>query len=225
MKVIELEGIRKVYEARKGNQTNALQGVDLTIEEGDFVAVMGPSGSGKSTLLHIIGLLDKKYSGEYRLNDKSVINLSENKRADLRNEEIGFVFQRFNLLKRTTVINNILLPTVYRKTKDDLKRALRLIEKVGLNDKAEHRSNELSGGEVQRVAIARALIKDPTILLADEPTGNIDSKTACIIMDLIKKINEEGTTVILITHEENVAKYAKRIIRILDGKIIKDETP
>ncbi len=220
---IELKDVKKIYEAKRGAQTNALRGIDLKVKRGEFVAIMGPSGSGKSTLLHILGLLDKHYDGEYRLNDKDTKNLSANQLADVRNEEIGFVFQRFNLLKRTSVVNNIMLPTIYRSRSGDFTRALKLIEKLGLTDHIEHKSNELSGGQIQRVAIARALIKEPTILLADEPTGNIDSMTAKSIMSIISDINKEGTTVVLITHEEEIACYAHRIIRLLDGKIIKDE--
>lgn len=221
--VIELKDVRKTYEAKRGAQTNALRGIDFKVKRGEFVAIMGPSGSGKSTLLHILGLLDKHYDGEYRLNDKDTKNLNPNQLADVRNEEIGFVFQRFNLLRRTSVINNIMLPTIYRSRSGDFTRALKLIEKLGLTDHIEHKSNELSGGQIQRVAIARALIKEPTILLADEPTGNIDSVTAKNIMKIISDINQEGTTVVLITHEEEIARYAHRIIRLLDGKIIKDE--
>ncbi len=216
--VIELKDVTKEYEIKKDKVTKALQGVNLTVNQGEFVAIMGPSGSGKSTLLHILGLLDRRLGGSYYLNGQDVKSLSANKLADLRGEEIGFVFQRFNLLKRTSVIDNVLLPTVYLKKKDDTKRAWQLMDKLGIKDLVDNKSNEISGGEVQRVAIARGLIMQPSLLLADEPTGNIDTKTAKQIMDILKQINQEGTTILLITHEAEIAQHADRIVRMRDGK-------
>jgi len=220
--VIELKGITKVY--RTGDEdTIALKNIDLTIRNGEFVAIMGASGSGKSTLMHILGLLDKPSSGKYILDDRDVSRLSMSNQAAIRNQQIGFVFQQFNLLPRTTVLNNVLLPTIYGKTKNNLTRAAQIIEEVGLSDRIKHKSNQLSGGQIQRVAIARALIMEPSIILADEPTGNLDSKRSEEIMELFRKINIKGKTIILITHEENVAKYADRIIKLSDGEIVPQE--
>jgi len=220
--VIELKGITKVY--RTGDEdTIALKNIDLTIRNGEFVAIMGASGSGKSTLMHILGLLDKPSSGKYILDDRDVSRLSMSNQAAIRNQQIGFVFQQFNLLPRTTVLNNVLLPTIYGKTKNNLTRAAQIIEEVGLSDRIKHKSNQLSGGQIQRVAIARALIMEPSIILADEPTGNLDSKRSEEIMELFRKINKKGKTIILITHEENVAKYADRIIKLSDGEIVPQE--
>jgi len=220
--VIELKGITKVY--RTGDEdTIALKNIDLTISNGEFVAIMGASGSGKSTLMHILGLLDKPSSGKYILDDKDVSRLSMSNQATIRNQQIGFVFQQFNLLPRTTVLNNVLLPTIYGKTKNNLARAIQIIDEVGLSDRIKHKSNQLSGGQIQRVAIARALIMEPSIILADEPTGNLDSKRSEEIMELFRKINKKGKTIILITHEENVAKYADRIVKLSDGEIVLPE--
>ena len=216
--VIELKNVSKTYEIKKNKVTKALQGVDLVVEPEDFVAIMGPSGSGKSTLLHILGLLDRHFDGSYFLNGQDIKKLSKDELADLRGEEIGFVFQRFNLLKRTSVMDNILLPTVYLPKKDDQKRAWELMEKLGIKELVDNKSNEISGGEVQRVAIARGLIMKPSLLLADESTGNIDTKTAHQIMEILRQINKEGTTILLITHEEEIAQYADRIIRLRDGR-------
>lgn len=220
--VIELKGITKVY--RTGDEdTIALKNIDLTIKNGEFVAIMGASGSGKSTLMHILGLLDKPSSGKYILDDKDVSRLSMSNQATIRNQQIGFVFQQFNLLPRTTVLNNVLLPTIYGKTKNNLARAVQIIDEVGLSDRIKHKSNQLSGGQIQRVAIARALIMEPSIILADEPTGNLDSKRSEEIMELFRKINKKGKTIILITHEENVAKCADRIVKLSDGEIVLPE--
>ena len=220
--VIELKGIRKIY--KTGDEdTAALDGIDLDVKKGEFVAVMGPSGSGKSTLMNVIGLLDRQTAGSYMLAGQDVSRLSGGKRAEIRNSEIGFVFQQFNLLPRTTVRDNVMLPTIYGKDKEAVARANRIIEEVGLNDRANYRSNQLSGGQVQRVAIARALVMDPSIILADEPTGNLDTKRSHEIMELLKKINEKGATILLITHEANVAKYASRVLHILDGRIEREE--
>lgn len=221
-KVIELKGISKIYKTGE-EDTVALKGIDLSIEKGEFVAIMGASGSGKSTLMNILGLLDKPSAGSYVLDDKDVSRISSRNQAEIRNQQIGFVFQQFNLLPRTTVLDNVLLPTIYGKTKNNLYRAAQVIEEVGLSDRIKHKSNQLSGGQIQRVAIARALIMDPAIILADEPTGNLDTKKSYEIMELFKKINVQGTTIILITHEEEIARNADRIIRLRDGQIVLQE--
>jgi len=221
-KVIELKGISKIYKTGE-EDTVALKDIDLGVEKGDFVAVMGASGSGKSTLMNILGLLDKPTAGHYVLDNKDVSRISSRNQATIRNEHIGFVFQQFNLLPRTTVLDNVLLPTIYGRTRNNLPRAMQVIEEVGLGDRIKHRSNQLSGGQIQRVAIARALIMEPSIILADEPTGNLDSKRSHEIMELFKKINVQGTTIILITHEEEIARYANRIIRLRDGEIVSQE--
>lgn len=219
--VIKLSNIRKVY--KTGDEdTVALDGIDLTVKQNEFVAIMGPSGSGKSTLMHILGLLDVPTSGQYLLNGVDVSKLNKNRQAEIRNQEIGFVFQQFNLLPRTTVLDNVMLPTIYSKVRDARARAEELIKKVGLGDRIKHKSNQLSGGQVQRVAVARALITGPSIILADEPTGNLDTKKSREIMKLFQEINNDGATIILITHEESIAKFAKRIIELEDGKIISD---
>jgi putative ABC transport system ATP-binding protein len=218
-KVIELKEIKKIYKTGE-EDTIALNGIDLSIEEGEFVAIMGPSGSGKSTLMHILGLLDKPSKGDYILNGQNTNSLSASKQASMRNQHIGFVFQQFNLLARTTVLDNVLLPTLYGNSKNNIAKALKLIEEVGLGDRIHHKSNQLSGGQIQRVAIARALIMEPSIILADEPTGNLDSKRSIEIMQLFRKINSKGATVVLITHEEDIAAYADRTVRLRDGRII-----
>jgi putative ABC transport system ATP-binding protein len=221
--VIELKGIRKIY--KTGDEdTAALDGIDLNVKKGEFVAVMGPSGSGKSTLMNVIGLLDRQTSGSYMLAGQDVSRLGGGKRAEIRNKEIGFVFQQFNLLARTTVRDNILLPTIYGKDKAAGARAENLIKEVGLGDRAGYKSNQLSGGQIQRVAIARALVMDPSIILADEPTGNLDTKRSHEIMELFKVINANGATIVLITHEANVASYASRVLHIIDGKIASEST-
>ncbi len=218
MNAIELTDIRKLY--RTGDEdTAALDGVDLAVKKGEFVAIMGPSGSGKSTLMHIIGLLDRPTSGLYKLDGQDVSTISKRKQAEIRNQKIGFVFQQFNLLPRTSVLENVLLPTIYGKVKDPQRRAKQLIERVGLADRLSNKSNQLSGGQVQRVAIARALVMDPAIILADEPTGNLDTKRSEEIMKLFRDINKAGATVVLITHEPDVAAYADRIIYIRDGVV------
>lgn len=220
--VIALKNIKKVYKTGE-EDTIALKGIDLLIEKGEFVAIMGASGSGKSTLMNILGLLDKPSSGSYILNDNDVSRLSTGRQANIRNQQIGFVFQQFNLLPRTTVLDNVLLPTIYGKTKNNMARATQIIEEVGLSDRIKHKSNQLSGGQIQRVAIARALIMEPAMILADEPTGNLDSKKSHELMELFTKINEKGTTIIVITHEEEIARYADRIIRLRDGEIVSVE--
>jgi putative ABC transport system ATP-binding protein len=190
----------------------------------DYVALMGPSGSGKSTLMNILGCLDTPTSGKYILNGKDVSKMPDNDLAEVRNKEIGFVFQQFNLLPRLSAIENVALPLIYAgvNKKERTERALESLKKVGLADRGHHKSNELSGGQIQRVAIARALVNNPSILLADEPTGNLDSKTSIEVMDIFGKIQEAGNTVILVTHEEDIANYAKRIVRLKDGVIESD---
>lgn len=221
-KVIELTGIKKVYKGKGSAETEVLHDIDLEVMEGDFVAIMGPSGSGKSSLMHIIGLLDRHFQGTYKLDNYDSSQLSSDETAELRNDKIGFVFQQFNLLKRTSVLQNVLLPTTYKPNKDDEIRAVKILQQVGLGGHLSKHSNQLSGGQIQRVAIARALIMNPSYLLADEPTGNLDTKTAHEIMELFKSINEQGTTIVLITHEDEIAAYAKRIIRLRDGHIIEE---
>lgn len=223
-KVIDIKNLQKTYNANGKNPTTALNGINISVKEGDFVAIMGRSGSGKSSLMHVIGLLDQHFEGEYLLNGVSVRKLSQSKLSELRSSEIGFVFQQFNLLKRRTVLQNVLLPTVYKPADDDAERAKEAIKRVGLEDRIDHRTNELSGGQIQRVAIARALMMKPSLLLADEPTGNLDTKSANSIMQLFREVNQQGTTIILITHEEEIAKYADRTIRISDGNISEETT-
>ena len=220
--MIEIQNITKIYKTGDEN-TIAVDGIDLKVKKGEFVAIMGPSGSGKSSLMHILGLLDTPTSGKYMLADRDVSKLSKNKQAEIRNQEIGFVFQQFNLLPRTSVLDNVLLPTIYSKQKDAVENAKKMIDRVGLTDRIKHKSNQLSGGQIQRVAIARALITDPTIILADEPTGNLDTKKSKEIMELFQKINSESTTIIVITHEPSIARFAKRVIMLEDGKIVSDK--
>lgn len=219
--VIRLTNIKKTYRTSAGVETKALRGVSLDINEGDFVAIMGASGSGKSSLMSIIGLLDKHFEGTYELNGKDISELSDSKLSELRSESIGFIFQQFNLLKRTSVLENVLLPTTYHARPDDEIRALNAIKQVGLEQYVDNHTNQLSGGQMQRVAIARALMMNPSILLADEPTGNLDHKTAHEIMDLFTKINKQGTTIVLITHEDDIAEYAKQRYALYDGQFMK----
>ncbi|HMP67593.1 MAG TPA: ABC transporter ATP-binding protein [Candidatus Paceibacterota bacterium] len=223
--MIEVKNITKIYGS--GDTTfQALKGVTFTIEEGEFVAIMGPSGSGKSTLMHILGCLDTPTSGTYHLGDKDVSKLTDDELAKIRNEHIGFVFQSFNLLPRTTVLRNTMLPLVYAGVSEEerIKRVYKALASAGLpNTHFDHKSNELSGGQIQRVAIARALVNNPTMILADEPTGNLDSKTGEIVLDTFDRLNkEEGRTIILITHEREVAEHAERIIVLRDGNIVED---
>lgn len=208
-----------------GTQTiDALKSISIEIQRGEYVAFMGPSGSGKSTLMNIIGCLDTPSRGDYILNDHDVSGLSENDLAEIRNSEIGFVFQTFNLLPRSTALENVALPLIYAgiSRSDREERALQMLESVGLGDRAHHRPNELSGGQRQRVAVARALVNDPSIILADEPTGNLDTKTSYEIMDLFQKLHDKGNTIIMVTHEDDIAHYAHRIVRLRDGLVETD---
>jgi putative ABC transport system ATP-binding protein len=223
--IIELRNLTKTYYIGE-THVNALQGVSYTIEKGDFLAVMGSSGSGKSTLMNIIGCLDKPTSGEYILDGEEVSKFDKNKLARIRNQKIGFVFQSFNLLARTTALENAELPLLYSSTngKDMTERAMASLAAVGLKDRAHHKTNQLSGGEQQRVAIARALLNNPTLILADEPTGNLDSKTSSDIMNIFKTLNEEkGMTMIMVTHEPDIAAWARKRIHLKDGLIVREE--
>ena len=223
--IIHLENIQKSY--FMGNQgIPVLKGINLDIFKNEYVALMGPSGSGKSTLMNILGCLDSPTAGQYILNEKDVSKLTDNDLAEVRKKYIGFVFQQFNLLPRLSAAENVALPLVYAGIgkKERLQRAKEVLDKVGLADRSHHKPNELSGGQMQRVAIARALINNPAIILADEPTGNLDSKTSSEVMDIFSKIQASGNTVILVTHEEEIATYAKRIVRLRDGIIESDNT-
>ena len=220
MKIIETREISKVY--RMGNQTvNALQSISITIDRGEYVAFMGPSGSGKSTLMNIVGCLDTPSSGTYMLNNKLVSEMTENELADTRNKEIGFVFQTFNLLPRASALENVALPLIYAgySKSERNEMAMQALDNVGLADRSHHKPNELSGGQRQRVAIARALVNNPSIILADEPTGNLDTKTSHDIMNLFQELHDKGNTIIMVTHEDDIAHYAHRIIRLRDGLI------
>ncbi len=220
MKIIETREISKVY--KMGNQTvNALQSISISIDRGEYVAFMGPSGSGKSTLMNIVGCLDTPSSGSYMLNNKLVSEMTENELADTRNKEIGFVFQTFNLLPRASALENVALPLIYAgySKSERNEMALQALDNVGLADRSHHRPNELSGGQRQRVAIARALVNNPSIILADEPTGNLDTKTSYDIMNLFQELHDKGNTIIMVTHEDDIAHYAHRIIRLRDGLI------
>ena len=221
--VLEINGIGKTYTI--GNVVvDALRSVDLHIQKGEYVALMGPSGSGKSTLMNILGCLDTPSRGTYFLNGTDVSHMTDNSLAEIRNKEIGFIFQTFNLLARNTSLDNVALPLVYAgvSKKERLDRAEKALQSVGLGDRIDHKPNELSGGQRQRVAIARALVNRPAIILADEPTGNLDTKTSHEIMDLLEEIHNQGNTVIIVTHEEDIAKRAKRIVRLRDGSVESD---
>ncbi|OIP28339.1 MAG: macrolide ABC transporter ATP-binding protein [Dehalococcoidia bacterium CG2_30_46_19] len=216
--MIELDNITKIYKMGR-TEVVALNGVSLRIEPREMVSIIGPSGSGKSTLMHIIGCLDKPTSGEYRLEGVQVSKLNDNKLAEIRNKKLGFVFQSFNLLPRNTALDNVELPLIYGGAGNRRQRALQALESVGLAQRAHHRPNELAGGEQQRVAIARALINNPSLILADEPTGNLDTQTSKEIMLLFQKLNEQGITIVLVTHEADIAAYTQRSIKMRDGKI------
>ncbi|EPR66675.1 ABC transporter ATP-binding protein [Cyclobacterium qasimii] len=222
--IIRTKEIRKVY--RMGTEeVQALKSVSIKVDRGEYVAFMGPSGSGKSTLMNIIGCLDTPSAGQYILNSKDVSDMTEDELAEIRNKEIGFVFQTFNLLPRATCLENVALPLIYAgyNKADREEKAFLAIKSVGLDDRIHHKPNELSGGQRQRVAIARALVNDPSIILADEPTGNLDSKTSYEIMDLFHVLHQKGNTIIMVTHEDDIAHYAHRVIRLRDGLVESDE--
>ncbi len=222
--IIQIKGVVKNYYV--GTQiVRALRSIDIDIDRNEYVAIMGPSGSGKSTLMNIIGCLDTPTSGKYILNDRDVSKLQDNQLAEIRNNEIGFIFQTFNLLPRYTTLENVMLPLIYAglPKHERKKRAVEVLESVGLGDRITHRPNELSGGQKQRAAAARALVNHPSIILADEPTGNLDSKTSIDMMELFNDIHDRGNTIIIVTHEEDIAKYARRIIRLMDGKVESDK--
>ena len=223
--VIRVEGVTKVYQMGR-NAVHALRGIDLLVQRGEMVAIMGHSGSGKSTLMNMLGCLDIPTSGTYYLDGVKVNGLSKNALADLRNQKLGFVFQGFNLLARTSALENVELPMLYDRTgrkRDTRALAAKSLDRVGLGTRLDHHPSELSGGQQQRVAIARALVTEPTVLLADEPTGNLDSRTSLEIMALFQELNEQGITILIVTHEPDVACYAKRLVEVRDGHILRDE--
>jgi putative ABC transport system ATP-binding protein len=224
MNIIKIENISKIYQV--GNQeVRALDGVSLSIERNEYVAIMGPSGSGKSTLMNMLGCLDTPTGGKYILNQTDVSKMEDNDLAEVRNKEIGFVFQTFNLLPRYSSLENVCLPLIYAgiQKHDRVERGLKALISVDLENRKDHKPNELSGGQRQRVSIARAIVNNPSIILADEPTGNLDSKTSIDIMHLFEEIYSKGNTIIVVTHEEEIASYARRIVRLRDGKIERDE--
>jgi len=218
--LIRIENLTKIYNLGK-TIVEALRGITLEIEQGEYAAIMGPSGSGKSTLMHLLGCLDTPTTGKYYFEEKEISSLNDVELASLRNKKVGFVFQTFNLLPRLSAAQNVELPLVYGGTNSKLRRekAKAMLERVGLSERMNHRPNELSGGELQRVAVARALVNEPSIILADEPTGNLDSKTGAEIMKLFDTLATEGNTIVLVTHDPNVANHAKRMIQIIDGKV------
>jgi len=222
--MLEIKKIKKIYQMGKV-KVEALRGVSFYIDKGEFVAIMGPSGSGKSTLMHIIGCLDQPTEGNFIIGGKDVSKLNDDRLAEIRNKRIGFVFQQFNLLSRTSILHNVEIPLIYAglKVKQRRELAKQALESVGLGDRVKHRPNEISGGEKQRAAIARALVNNPLIILADEPTGNLDTKTGEEIMKIFYKLHQQGNTVIMVTHEAEVARHARRIIHLRDGLIEKDE--
>lgn len=224
MNIIQIKNLQKVY-SDDGVETPALRGVSFNIENGDFISIMGPSGSGKSTLLHLLGFLDKPTSGEYIFKGKKIENYSDDELAHFRNKELGFVFQAFNLLSKMTVLENVKMPLIYSDVKESIwdEMATKAIERVGLSHRINHEAGKLSGGEKQRVAMARALVNEPSVIFADEPTGNLDSKSGILVMDYIEKLHEEGTAIILITHETYTAQYGHSIIYLKDGMIEKIE--
>ena len=222
--MLEIKKIKKIYQMGKV-KVEALRGVSFYIDKGEFVAIMGPSGSGKSTLMHIIGCLDQPTEGDFIIGGKDVSKLNDDRLAEIRNKRIGFVFQQYNLLSRTSILHNVEIPLIYAglKSKQRRKLAMQALESVGLGDRVKHKPNEISGGEKQRAAIARALVNDPLIILADEPTGNLDTKTGEEIMKIFYKLHQQGHTLIMVTHEAEVARHARRIIHLRDGLIEKDE--
>jgi len=224
--LIEVQNLNKTYQVGEV-KVEALRGIDLEIDRNEFLSIMGPSGSGKSTLMNILGCLDVPSQGTYRLHGVNVEDMNDDRLAETRNREIGFVFQTFNLLPRANAYHNVELPLIYKGTprRERRERVEKALAAVGLADRMNHKPNELSGGQRQRVAIARALVNDPSIILADEPTGNLDSKTGTEIMEVFKEIHSQGNTIILVTHEEHVAAYSYRIVRLLDGLIAKEEFP
>jgi len=224
--LIQIENVSKIYQLGQV-EVPALKHISLSIEQNEYVSIMGPSGSGKSTLMNIIGCLDVLSEGRYVLNGQDVSNLTDDQLAQIRNKEIGFVFQTFNLLPRASSLHNVELPLIYNGTPRNKRRELAktALERVGLADRADHKPNELSGGQRQRVAIARALINNPSLILADEPTGNLDSKTGDEIMKIFDDLHKAGNTIITVTHEESIAKHSKRLIRLLDGEILSDQAP
>ncbi len=221
--MIQLENVTKTYRMGK-IEVPALRGISLRVDEGEFIAIMGASGSGKSTLMNIIGCLDLPSSGRYLLDGVDVTDLSDNQLAAIRNRKIGFVFQSFNLIPRSSALHNVETPLIYAGTPDRRKRARSALEAVGLSDRASHLPTELSGGQQQRVAIARALVTDPSILLADEPTGNLDTDSSQEIMRLLEDLNRQGRTIVLITHEAEIAGFARRVVRLKDGLVVSDQT-
>ena len=223
--VIRMENIVKTYYLGKPNELEILHGINLTVNKGEFVSIVGESGSGKSTLMNIIGVLDRQTQGDYYLEGQDVNGMSDEVRSAIRNRRIGFVFQNFNLLPRANALKNVMVPLLYGEehSKNGKEHAMEMLKMVGMEDRADHRPNELSGGQKQRVAIARAMINDPAIILADEPTGALDSKTGHMVMDLFHKLHEEqGKTIVLITHSQELAAETKRIVTILDGNIVSD---
>jgi len=218
--LLELTDIFKIYNQGRDNELEVLKDVNITLQKGDFAALIGPSGSGKSTLMHIIGLLDRPTAGHYRLDGRDVAHLRDRAAAKIRREEIGFVFQNFNLLPRTTALANVLMPTIYSHIKGSRAKAIELLKTVGLGERIHANVDNLSGGEKQRVAIARALINDPNIILADEPTGNLDSKTGASIIDLLEALNKKGVTVLFVTHDLGIVKRTKTVYKIQDGQIV-----
>jgi putative ABC transport system ATP-binding protein len=221
MALIEIENLHKVY--RMGDvEVHALRGVDMVVEAGDYMSIMGPSGSGKSTLMNLLGCLDTPTDGTYLLDGEDVSDLNADRLAAVRNRRIGFVFQQFNLLAKATALQNVELPLVYAGAPDRRQRAMAALERVGLGERSHHRPRELSGGQQQRVAIARALVNEPRILMADEPTGNLDTATGSEILDVFDTLNQEGITMVMVTHDPRVAERCKRVIRLVDGEIVSD---
>jgi putative ABC transport system ATP-binding protein len=225
MEMIRIENIKKVYKMGYID-VSALRGISLTVDKGEFVAIMGPSGSGKSTLMNILGCLDRPTEGNYFIEGININNINGHKLADIRNQKIGFVFQVYNLLPKTTALENVELPLLYDrsgKVKDQRGAAIKALERVSLGDRISHYPSQLSGGQQQRVAIARALVNKPSIILADEPTGNLDSKTSIEIISLFQELNRQGITIVLVTHEHDIALYTKRIVELKDGMVVRDE--